>query len=224
MEGVQTARIVSIQVGMPKRMTYASTGDGGGSEWESGIYKDPVWGSVHVGKTHLAGDGQSDLVHHGGPDRAVLIYSRLHYPDWESQLGRELPPGAFGENFTVDQPTELEICLGDVWETDQVILEVSQPRLPCFKLARRLNAPGLNLKVMEEMKGGWYCRVLKEGFAEAGEELRLTARPHPEWTVAKAFHLYLHGKDDPSALRDLGGLECLSQLWKDGIGNRLPNS
>lgn len=205
---------------MPKKMSFVASGDGAASEWSSGIFKHPVAGPVFVGATNLEGDGQDDLVHHGGPDRAVLIYSAIHYPHWESQLGRALPPGAFGENLTVDQPTETEICLGDVWETDDLVLEVSQPRLPCFKLARRLDAPGLNLKVMEAMKGGWYCRVLREGSVTAGDVFRLSSRPNPEWTIARAFHLFLHGKEDPAGLQDLAKLDVLSQLWKDGIANR----
>ena len=217
---MESSRILSIQVGMPKTMTHASTVDGVDSEWTSGIFKYTVPGPVFVGNTNLVGDGQDDLVHHGGPDRAVLIYSALHYPGWEAQLGLPLPPGAFGENFTVETPTEAEVCLGDIWETNTITLEVSQPRLPCYKLARRLNAPGLNIKVMEAMRGGWYCRVLKEGNAETGDLLKLTSRPHPEWTVTRAFYTYLHAKEDPAALRELGKLECLSVLWKDGISGR----
>lgn len=215
------SRILSIQVGMPKVMVSASLHDGEPTEWESGIFKHLVAGPVFVGATNIVGDGQSDLVHHGGTDRAVLVYSHLHYPSWEALLGHPLPPGAFGENFTVDRPTEEEVCVGDVWETDHVTLQVSQPRLPCTKLARRLNAPGLHSRVMEAMQGGWYCRVLREGLAEAGDELRLIERLHPEWTIQRAFKVYVSGKKDPDGLRELAALPQISQLWKDTIATRL---
>lgn len=215
-----SATVLSIQVGLPKEFRHDLYPDDEDRTWTSGIFKETIEGAVELGFEHFQGDGQADLIHHGGTDRAVLIFPKLNYGRWESELGRELPPGAFGENLTIDTLTEDDVCLGDIWETPDVVLEVSQPRLPCFKLARRLESPGLNAKVMRQMAGGWYCRVLKPGAMSAGQELHLTSRPYSSWTIRRAFREYVFEKDNHEALAELAALPCLSQLWKDGIGLR----
>ena len=214
--------ILSIQVGMPK--TYDSptaSGDGQDRSWDSGIFKFGLEGPVFLGETNLVGDGQADLRVHGGPDRALLIYSAEHYPAWETRFGRPLTYGSFGENFTVTKATELEVCLGDVWVSDDIEIEVSQPRLPCFKVARRLDWPGLNVEIIANRKGGWYARVLKQGFVERGQNLRLVARPNPTWNIDRAFHLYMTEKNDMVVLKELHGLPQISTLWKDSLAKRL---
>jgi MOSC domain-containing protein YiiM len=158
------AEILSIQVGMPK--TYDSdlaSHDGEDRSWESGIFKSGIMGPVWLSENNLVGDGQADLRVHGGRDRAILIYSAVHYPEWEARANCDLEFGSFGENITVSNLTELDVCLGDVWASGDIEIEVSQPRLPCFKLARRNNWPGLNLEVIKNRKGGWYARVLRQG-------------------------------------------------------------
>ncbi len=189
------AEILSIQVGMPKTYESPMTAqDGEGRTWDSGIFKHGIEGPVFLGETNLGGDGQSDLVHRGGPDRALLIYSARHYPEWESHANRSLEFGSFGENLTVSDVTELDVCLGDIWATKDIEIEVSQPRLPCFKLARRLNWPGLNVEVIKNRKGGWYTRVLKQGMVERDQTLRLVDRSHPTWTIDRAIRLYMSEK------------------------------
>ena len=218
---MHTAELLSIQVGLPKTLRHQGFPDDADREWDSGIFKDAANGRVFVGRENLAGDGQADLRVHGGPDRAVLIFSKLHYAGWEAELGHPIPNGGFGENFTVSDLTEDEVCLGDQWSIGEVVLEVSQPRLPCFKLARRLNAEGLNVKVMHAMAGGWYCRVLQEGHVEDGQALDLQKRPHPDWTIRRAFREYIFGKQNHDALAELRDLPALSTLWKEGIQTKL---
>lgn len=202
--------ILSIQVGKPKRQV---THDG--KEWRSGIYKEPVLGPVWAGKTNLDGDGQQNLNVHGGPDRPVLIVARSGYAHWEQHLAKELPNGAFGENLTVDGQAEDSICLGDVWRSKNVVMEVSQPRLPCNNLSRRLGEEGIHLKIMATYRCGWYLRVLEEGEIEAGETLELVARPHPEWTIERAFRTFLD--KDADGREELKSLPSLCQLWKEAL-------
>lgn len=207
---------------MPK--TYESpmaAQDGEDRTWESGIFKHAVDGPIFLGQTNLGGDGQSDLVHHGGPDRALLIYSAIHYPEWEARANRSLEFGSFGENLTVSNVTELDVCLGDIWASSDIEIEVSQPRLPCFKLARRLSWPGLNIEVVKNRKGGWYTRVLKQGMVERDQTLRLVNRPHPTWTIDRAFRLYMTEKKDLDTLQELHDLPQLSTLWKESLERRL---
>lgn len=213
---------MSIQVGMPQRYdSPLASDDGQDRSWESGIFKHAITGPVHLGPTNLYGDGQADLVHHGGPDRALLIYSAEHYPAWEERFGYPLTYGSFGENFTVSNLDEQHVCIGDRWASDEIEIEVSQPRLPCFKLARRLDMPGLNLEVIQNRKGGWYCRTLKQGPVRAGQRLKLVERPNPTWNIDRAFHLYMTEKKDRLVLTELKDLPQLSTLWKDSLTKRL---
>lgn len=213
--------VLSIQVGKPKTMVERNLLDDAEKHWTSGIFKDPVTGPIFLGSTNLEGDGQDDLKHHGGPDRAVLSFSKANYAQWEVEFGIKIPHGGFGENFTVDGANEEDVCIGDIWSSEQVVLEVSQPRLPCFKLGRRLGQPAIVAKVMERCEGGWYSRVLKEGMVQPGERFRLIQRPFPTWTVKRGFHEYVFGKDNHAALAELHALPALSALWRERLMNLL---
>jgi len=201
------SRIQGVFVGMPRSY----------GEYESGILKSAVSEPVHVGKVNIAGDGQADLLHHGGGDRAVMMCGLGNYALFEQQLGIQIPHGGFGENLLVDNADEESVCLGDIWETDHFRLQVSQPRLPCFKLANRLDCKEIVQAVTVARRGGWYCRTLREGLVQEGDTLRLVERPHPEWTIARAFEVFL-GKDE-MVRTELGTLPSLSELWRE----RLPH-
>ena len=198
-------------------MEYRGVDDEQPRTWYSGIYKSVVSGPVWAGTTNLAGDGQCESIHHGGPDRPILMLGSSSYERWGKELGRELDLGSFGENLTVDCLNEDNVCIGDVWETGRVTIEVSQPRIPCNKLGRRLENPEVANKIMDAREGGWYCRVLAEGEIQAGEELRLTRRVHPEWTVRRAFDAYVFRRDEPEITSELARIEELSSTWKDSL-------
>ena len=212
--------ILSIQVGLPKSYDSPSQ-DGEDRSWESGIFKSTVDGPVYLGETNLLGDGQADLRVHGGPDRALLLYSAEHYPEWEERFGHPVSYGGFGENFTVSGTDETKVCIGDIWLSNDIEIEVSQPRLPCFKLARRLSKPGLNLEVIKNRKGGWYARTLKQGTVESGQKMTLVKRPNPRWNIDRAFHIYMSEKKDREILIELHDLPQLSTLWKQSLTKRL---
>jgi MOSC domain-containing protein YiiM len=152
-------------------------------------------------------------------DNAVLAYDAGHYPAWKEKLGAELPPGAFGENFTVAGFTDDGVCVGDVWEVGDagLRLQVTQARMPCYKLARRLRQAHIVKMVHETGWGGWYLRVLAEGPAAPGMEIRRTARVHPEWTVAKAVKVMYSHKKQPEAAAALAALPELSTRWREQL-------
>lgn len=212
--------ILSIQAGKPQAMLHQDPRDGKESEWVSGIFKAEAPGPVWVGKENLDGDGQADLQFHGGPDRAVLLFNIRHYADYEPKRESKIPNGGFGENLTVEGPDEREVCLGDRWVCGDVVLEVSQPRLPCFKLGRRLEFPEVVKLTTDARAAGWYCRVLREGFLQAGDTLRLEARPHPEWTICRAFETYASA-NDAEAVRSLLEVPAISQLWRERLPKKL---
>jgi MOSC domain-containing protein YiiM len=212
------ARLLSIQVGAPA----AHGADAISSKpWRSGIFKFPVEGQVWVSALNLKGDGQEDLKNHGGPFRAVLAYSAEHYPQWRTELGRpDFPFGAFGENLTVTHLTEKTVCLGDVYAVGGVRLQVSQPRMPCWKLARRWGIKDLSARVQEKAMGGWYHRVLQEGYIEAEQEVVLIDRPYPQYTIDTLFALMSEWMEDREALAELSTLEALTDGWRDHFAKR----
>jgi MOSC domain-containing protein YiiM len=212
---MQSYTLLSIQVGKPQVYREDAGQDEKESTWMSGIYKAPVQGPIWVGKLNLDGDGQADLRYHGGVDRPILGYSADYYPQWQSELGIPLEHGAFGENFTMAGLCEDTVCIGDVYRLGPVLVQVSQPRKPCWKLSRRHGIPGLAASAEKTGRTGWYMRVLQEGFVEAGMELVLQERPYPEWTVTKAHEVARERKKNPEAARALGQCPYLSADWKE---------
>jgi len=164
--------------------------DDQGDPWVSGFAKQPVHGPVAVQRDHLAGDGQADRTVHGGSEKAVFGYSGDHYPAWSTELGVALADGAFGENLTLTGIDEDRVAIGDVFQLGTAIIQVSQPRQPCWKLARRHRLPSLPAQAIANGRLGWYFRVLTEGHVAAGETLTLKDRPHPSWTIARINRLF----------------------------------
>lgn len=214
--------LLSIQVGMPRTNGAEGSADRMDQPWYSGFYKAPVAGPVRVGRLNLAGDGQADLNAHGGPDRPILAYCAQHYDRWREErvIQGDAPYGSFGENFTVSGLHESEVCIGDRYAVGPVRLEVSQPRQPCWKLARRWRNSQLPALVIRYERGGWYLRVLEEGTVEAGMPVELLDRPFPQWTIARANHLLHRGKEDPQACRQLGSCSPLSADWRRYLTKR----
>jgi MOSC domain-containing protein YiiM len=210
----------SIQVGRPRSYGSEDASDPMDKLWTTGFFKEQIGGAVFVTKTNLIGDGQADLRFHGGLDKAVLAYSADHYAAWQSELECDIPPGAFGENLTIAGVTERDVCIGDVWSLGDVLLQVSQPRQPCWKLARRWRIKDLTARVVENGRTGWYFRVIEEGLIEAGQDLQLTSRPRPTWTVARASYLMHHDKRNYEAAAELASLPELSRSWKKELNER----
>ena len=216
-----TGRVQSIQVGLPRWETADCSPEPGQRPWRSGIFKVPVPGPLRLGWYNLEGDGQADMVHHGGGDKAVCAYSSEHWPHWQPIL----PPdqsqaGAFGENFTVEWLTEAEVCIGDVFSIGTALVQISQPRQPCWKLARRWRIKNLALQVEQTGFTGWYFRVLREGEVAATQLIQLVDRPHPEWTIAAANRIMHHERNDRDAAERLSQCLALSASWRHTMEQR----
>jgi MOSC domain-containing protein YiiM len=219
---VTASRIVSIQIGQVEEIPDDSRGREPGNVWRSAIRKRPVSGSIPVLTEGLQGDERADGCVHGGPDKAVLAYSIDHRADWQSQLGLDAgQAGGFGENFTVSGDSEETVCVGDVVEIGSAILQVSQPRQPCWKLSRRWNCPQLVKKVARSGWTGWYYRVLQEGEVEAGIECKLVDRLHPDWTIARSNRVLFHGDLSVAQMQGLSKLNELAESWKRDLLRRL---
>jgi len=189
----------------------------------SAIAKQAVHGPVPVGLVGLEGDEQGDLRVHGGADKAVHHYALEHYDAWRVELGR-LPalaaPPAFGENFSTTGVTEADICLGDQVRAGTCLLEVSQSRQPCWKLNVRLGVADMALRVQRSGRTGWYYRVLEPGTVQAGDVLRLAARPHPEWPLSRVIRLLYTDTLHLDDLRALSRLR-LPASWEKLVRRRL---
>lgn len=212
-------RVVQLNVGAI--VDYPA--DDHGVAWRSSIAKHPVADRRRVATEGIGGDTQSDLVHHGGAHKAVLAYATAHYPAWHAEApGLPWPLGAFGENLAIDGATEETVCIGDQWRGDDgLVFEVSQPRQPCWKLARRWRRKTLAAEVRTNGRTGWYLRVLRSGTVAAGSQLELAARPFPEWSVARATAL-MNAKDAPAdALAQLASLPPLAHVWRESLQGRL---
>ncbi len=192
----------------------------------SAIDKHPLDGVVRIGEAGIAGDEQGDPRVHGGPDKAVHHYPFEHYATWREELG-ELPvlaaPGAFGENVSTRGLTEATACLGDRFELGTAVLEVSQGRQPCWKLNDRFGVKDMARRVQATGRTGWYYRVLQPGEARAGDALRLAARPHPDWPLARLTRLLADRVLDPAQLG--AALELpLVPSWRKLVERRLASS
>jgi MOSC domain-containing protein YiiM len=203
-------------------MVYSQPQDGRSENWRSGIYKEPVSGPVWARRTDLAGDGQADLRVHGGEDKAVYAYPSEHYPLWRQELGLpEMAFGAFGENLTVAGLLEEAVCIGDIFQAGEAHLQISQPRGPCWKLARRWNARGLEKRFSETGRTGFYLRVLQEGTITPGASLERIDRPAPEWSVLRVHRLLEDSRSDPAASMALAELPFLSQSCRRDLMRHL---
>lgn len=215
------ATLVSLQVGLPRTVGNDGAAEVSDRTWTSGIWKEPVEGPRRVGITQIDGDGQADLDNHGGVHKAVLAYSASHYPYWRSELGEPVPFGGFGENLTLDGVTEDGVCIGDMIRVGSVTLQLSQPRQPCWKLARRWRRKDLAAQVERNGRTGWYYRVLEEGEMGAGDAVVLVDRPHPGWTVARANGVMHDRGADAADVEGLVALPELSPSWVSTLTQRL---
>ncbi|WZO98709.1 MOSC domain-containing protein [Isosphaeraceae bacterium EP7] len=216
-----TPTLLSIQVGLPREFGLEDADDPMESLWTTGSYKAPVSGPILLRTTNLDGDGQADLTVHGGPDKAVCCYPAAHYPFWRQELNLpEFAHGAFGENFTLGGMSEADVCIGDVWKIGEATVEVSQPRQPCWKLARRWKINDLTRKVQQTGLTGWYFRVLAEGLVAPAQPLTLINRPAPTWTIERANRVMTVDKKDRALAAELAAVPSLSASWKWSLGRR----
>lgn len=214
-QDLEAACLVSLNVGEPVTIAH------GTKEVLSGIFKKSSQLPHLLTMTGLQGDGQGDTIHHGGPDKAVCVYFEKRYAYWNEQLEKPFEYGAFGENFTLSNWTEDDLCIGDIVQAGEVILQISQPRQPCYKLGLRHKQPELPEHVQRMGYTGFYFRVLQEGSIEAGTVFTITQRHPARKSITEANRLMYKDKEDLKGIRDLLDVQELAASWQEQLGNRL---
>ncbi len=175
-----TGLLRAVFVGQPQEVK-----DDNGKPVSTAIFKSRVEGPVMVRRLNLDGDRQADLTVHGGEDKAVYCYPAEHYEAWQGELGRELAYGAFGENLTVTGLLEDTLRINDVLEVGDAVLQVSEPRFPCFKLGIKMGDQTMVRRFQQSGRSGFYCRVLQEGLIEAGQTMDVVERDMSQPTVVE---------------------------------------
>ncbi len=183
-------KLVSVQVGRPRTVRWR------GKPVATGIYKEPVAGRTMLYRFNLDGDQQADLTVHGGPDKAVYVYPSEHYPIWQAEFpDRLLPYGMFGENFTTEGLDESSVHIGDQFRIGGAVVEVTQPRMPCYKLSIRFGRPEMPKRFHASGRCGFYLAVLREGEVGAGDVWERIARNDQQVSVIESYrqHFRKHG-------------------------------
>jgi MOSC domain-containing protein YiiM len=191
----------------------------------SAIHKLPVDRPLRVGFGGLESDEHGDPAHHGGPDQAVHHYSFDNYTFWRAEFPgtaeRFAAPGFFGENFSSTGFTEADICVGDVFRVGGALLQVSQARQPCWKLAFRSGVPDFALRVQVTARTGWFYRVLETGTVAAGDEIHPVERPNPAWDLKRLLAVMYASPLDRRELEEMISLPELSAGWRAIAERRL---
>ncbi len=208
--------IQSINVGRPQLRLRRE------EELMTGGDKEPVTGA-YLRSLGFDGDGQADLVNHGGPDKAVCAYSLDHYPHWERLLERPLTPGAFSENLTVLGLDERTLCIGDILAAGDALLQVCQPRMPCAKLAAKLGEPQMVKWIAEANYTGCYLRVLAEGQVTRGDELRLVEANPARISIAVVNDIIYDRSADRTVIATLAELPAFGDAGRTIFRRRLAN-
>jgi MOSC domain-containing protein YiiM len=212
-------KLVSLNTGLPRTVTWH------GREVVTGIFKQPVQGRVALRKLNLDGDRQADLTVHGGEYKAVYCYPIAHYDYWKKELpGRELPLAIFGENFTTEGLDETSAHLGDRFSVGSAELVVTQPRLPCYKLAVRFQADDMVKRFLASARTGFYFAVTREGEVGAADEMVVVARDPDAVPVSEITRLYVAKRytgDDVASVHRALRVEALPESWKEYFRERL---
>jgi MOSC domain-containing protein YiiM len=195
-------------------------------EEKSAISKQPVIGEVSIGIEGLTCDAQADQKNHGGPHMAVHLYPRVHREFWRDSIGAHPlldAPGAFGTNLAVDTIDERQVFLGDRFLLGTALLEVSQPRMPCWKIERIFDRSGMVAQIIKTGRCGWYFRVIEQGVAQVGDKLERVEDNRSPWSIADICHEIAYPKAKTTAERIAAMAECdlLGPSWRNGAGKKL---
>lgn len=206
------ARLISVNVGMPRDI-----------EWEgrtvhTAVWKRPVQGTCRVERSNLEGDGQGDLVGHGGEHRAVFVYQIESYRYWQDALHRnDFELGQFGENFTTEGLPDDQVCIGDRFQIGSALFEVTQPRVTCYRVGIRMREPRMPALLTSSGRPGFYLRVLRGGAVRAGDDIVKVGEADERMTVTAVNALLYLPPHPREQLERALRIEALSPGWRSSF-------
>jgi len=208
-------KLLSLNVGRPRQVETSR------GPVLTSIWKSPIDGRVGVRRFNVDGDQQADLRVHGGEFKAVYLYPGEHYTFWRGELpGMELPPGMFGENLTSEGMDEQEVQIGDRFRIGTTMLQVTQPRMPCFKLQLKFGRADMVKRFWQSGRSGIYFSIVEEGELAAGDEIVPVSRMSNGITVGELVRLYRDPDPDPARIQV--ALDApLAGSWKTELRERL---
>jgi ferredoxin-NADP reductase/MOSC domain-containing protein YiiM len=208
--------VVSVNVGLPRDVAW------NGRIVRTAIFKSPVEGRVWAGRLNIAGDRQADLQGHGGEQRAIMVYQMDSYRFWSKELDRsDFVMGQFGENLTVEGLADHEVCIGDRFRIGGALVEVSQPRVTCYRVGIRLDNPQMAALLVAHKRPGFYLRVLEEGEIGAGDMIEKVAGG-PEGISVAEMDALLYTADHPRpTLERALKIPALSPGWRQSMTDLL---
>ena len=198
-------KVLSVNVGSVRTFEY------NGRPAQSAIWKSPVVGRIAARGVNLAGDEQADRQAHGGPDKAVYAYAVEDARWWEQEIGRPLAYGEFGENLTTEGIEANDALIGERWQIGTTVLEVSEPRIPCWRLGVRMNDQLFPRRFTEALRPGAYLRIVVEGEVGTGDEIRVVERPGHDLTIQDVFRIYTR---DRAEVDRLLAVPQMSDSWR----------
>ena len=217
--------LLSVNVGRPNEISYIDR-KGREKTTTTGIFKEAVAGRVMLRTLNLDNDGQADLEAHGGIHKAVYAYDAENYRYWAETLGRSdfLAAGQFGENFTVEGMTDDLVGIGDIFRVGEAVVEVTQPRVPCFKLGILMGIEGFQKQFAESCRVGFYLRVLEEGIVGAHDSFERIGQDPVRITVQEMMHLLYFEPENDEGARKAFQIAALSPGWRQSFLERAENA
>jgi len=199
--------LVSVNAGAVRTVEH------GNATITTGIFKEPASGRVRVRGVNLDGDDQADRAVHGGPDRSLYAYSSEDYDWWCGELGHACAPGAFGENLTTLGIDVSGALIGERWRVGSALAQVTSPRIPCYKLAMKMDDPKFVRRFADALRPGAYLAIVDEGDVAAGDRIEIVYRPVHAMTIAEMTRIYFFERDRIGELMDLEELPASWREW-----------
>jgi MOSC domain-containing protein YiiM len=210
-------KVISLNIKVPEQVVAS------GRSFFTGYNKIPQQVPVFLHKTYFEGDGVGDTIHHGGEDQAVCVYPFEYYEKWNSELQLDIPLTipSFGENITPLGFLEDDVCIGDVIQMGEAVVQITQPRQPCHTLASILNRPDMIKKIVDSGRTGYYLRVLKEGLVTAGDEMVRIERHSVGISVSEANQIKYGFEKDPEKVQRLIEVRELAENMRQSLLKRM---
>ena len=219
------AIVKALLIGEVKNYGSQSATDKLNLPWISAIFKVAQNGEIFANELGFEGDSVADTKHHGGPEKAIFANSLSNYAQWEKFLGfKNLAYGAMGENLCIDGLDESNVCVGDIHKIGSLVLQVSQPRKPCFKLSKRWGNENMATHIFETGLTGWYYRVITPGSCKAGDIIEIVKKDEVGMSILEINRLFFAPNENLELLKKINALTTITNGWHDDVKRRLNNT